>query len=151
MLAGFEVTSAKVDFPARQAIVHVRRRCSTSKEGVTAPTDDQAELVAKAGAVLVEEVEDIGFEASLASSPAAALAPSNNNNGGKAVVATEDEQKRAEWRNLWLMGCAEQGSNHPIAVGLTDFARRHLPEPDDDEWALAEPEELTVRSPASNL
>lgn len=123
---GLQVVTAVVDFPARQGKVELM--------ALDADATVSADVMNRAADVLMEEVEDIGFEASLASKR-------NCCSSGGASVEKLDAAEQ-EFRNVWLMGCAEQGSNHPIAVGLTEYARTTLPK--DEQHALQEPTELQV-------
>ena len=121
------MVNAEVDFPARQARVDLKR---------TKEAPPQADLKTKASFALVEEVEDIGFEASVAPETAKPVVDAQESGGA-------DTQQIDRNRNLLLLGCAEQGSNHPIAVGLTQYAKEQLP-PHEAQWALREPDELQV-------
>eukprot|EP00750_Incisomonas_marina_P025097 INCI5320.1.p1 GENE.INCI5320.1~~INCI5320.1.p1 ORF type:complete len:1286 (+),score=208.96 INCI5320.1:110-3967(+) len=121
---GVTINEANVDFPARQAII-----------SVTSRTDDvlSPAVIHKAAGALIEEIEDIGFEASLASAP---------NEDSCQTGSIDNEGAEVEQRNVWLMACAELGSEHPIARSLVEYARATLP--NESKWALRDPDEMKV-------
>ena len=124
MHTGVTINEANVDFPARQAII-----------SVTSRTDDvlSPAVIHKAAGALIEEIEDIGFEASLASAP---------NEDSCQTGSIDNEGAEVEQRNVWLMACAELGSEHPIARSLVEYARATLP--NESKWALRDPDEMKV-------
>jgi len=113
---GYAVRDVNMDFPARRVTVTLAPRADATQFGSRDKVID----------LLAEEVDNIGYEATQ-----------------HEPTVTQGVEPDARLKNLWLLGCAELGSDHPLAVGLTDFAKLHLPD-NNPKWLLREPDELQV-------
>lgn len=88
-----EVTDANVDFPARQGRVTLR-----IKSGPVS-ADERAAASVKAAALLCEEVEDIGFGATVAAPPAAQPVPTPDLHSAHSATIVLDVRGMACMKN----------------------------------------------------